>query len=127
MNTNLSMKWIYLFLGFALILASCATVVGVAQDEDEESIPQPVQSAQNEPAPTAPDYRIITLLPKDAIPAIDNPSFYDVNEADLEYDPQEMILGVEFEGEARAYSVNMLSSHEIVNDVVAGKPIAVTW
>ena len=31
------------------------------------------------------------------------------------------------EGDARAYSVPLLSRHEIVNDVVGGKPIAVTW
>jgi hypothetical protein len=127
MNTNMSIKWIYLSLGSALILAGCATLVGAPQDQGEESTSQPIKSLQSEPAPSDPDYRIITLLPKDAIPSIDNPRFYDVAEADQEYDPQEMILGVEFEGEARAYSVNMLSSHEIVNDVVAGKPIAVTW
>jgi hypothetical protein len=127
MNTNMSIKWIYLSLGFALILASCSALVGAPLEEGEENTSQPVKSAQSEPAPSDPDYRIITLLPKDAIPSIDNPSFYDVAEADQEYDPQEMILGVEIEGEARAYSVNMLSSHEIVNDVVAGKPIAVTW
>jgi hypothetical protein len=39
----------------------------------------------------------------------------------------ELILGVEIEGDARAYSVPLLSRHEIVNDVVGGKPIAVTW
>lgn len=40
----------------------------------------------------------------------------------------ELILGVEIEGDARAYSVPLLSRQEIVNDVVGvGKPIAVTW
>jgi hypothetical protein len=73
------------------------------------------------------EFRIVTLLPKDAIPSIDNPRFYPVEDADQEYDPNEIVLGVVFDGEARAYSVNMLSSHEIVNDVVAGVPIAVTW
>ncbi len=127
MNTNMSIKWIYLSLGFSLILASCATLVGVPVEKVEGSTVQPTDSAQDNLEQTDREFRIITLLPKDAIPSIDNPRFYDVAEADQEYDPQEMILGVEFEGEARAYSVNMLSSHEIVNDVVAGKPIAVTW
>jgi hypothetical protein len=73
------------------------------------------------------EYEIVTLLPRDAIPSIDDPRFYDAPQADEEYAPEEMVLGVVFEGEARAYSVNMLSAHEIVNDVIQGRPIAVTW
>lgn len=72
-------------------------------------------------------YEIITLLPPDAIPSIDDPKFYGVQEADKEYDPEELILGVELDGEARAYSVSLLSAHEIVNDTLAGRPISVTW
>lgn len=73
------------------------------------------------------DLRIVTLLPKDAIPSIDNPRFYDAATADSDYAPDELVLGVSFDGEARAYSTALLSGHEIVNDVVAGRPIAVTW
>lgn len=73
------------------------------------------------------DYEIITLLPQDAIPAIDNPSFLDAATADSEYAPDELVMGVVFNGEARAYSVPHLSSHEIVNDTVGGVKIAVTW
>jgi hypothetical protein len=69
----------------------------------------------------------VTLLPPDSIPAIDDPQFYGVDEADEEYHPEELILGVEIDGETRAYSVSLLSRHEIVNDTVAGQPIAVTW
>lgn len=73
------------------------------------------------------DYQIITLLPPDAIPSIDDPIFLSAEEADKEYAPDEEVLGVFFDGEARAYSVPLLSSHEIVNDTVAGRKIAVTW
>lgn len=73
------------------------------------------------------ELRIVTLLPKDAIPSIDNPRFYSAAEADAEYAPEELVLGVSFDGESRAYSTALLSGHEIVNDTVAGRPIAVTW
>ena len=73
------------------------------------------------------EYEIVTLLPRDAIPAIDNPRFMDVNEANEFYDSDELVIGVEFNGEARAYSVPFLSNHEIVNDTVGGVKIAVTW
>ena len=73
------------------------------------------------------DYEIVTLLPRDAIPAIDNPQFLTAAEADEFYDPNELVIGVEFNGDARAYSIPLLSSHEIVNDTVGGEKIAVTW
>jgi hypothetical protein len=72
-------------------------------------------------------YQIVTLLPADAIPSIDNPRFYSIAEADLEYSPDELVIGVDFDGDVRAYSIEVLSSREIVNDVVNGQPIAVTW
>jgi hypothetical protein len=73
------------------------------------------------------DLEIITLLPKDAIPAIDDPQFLSTEEVDEEYAPDELILGVEYNGDARAYSINLLSRHEIVNDTVGGVKISVTW
>lgn len=73
------------------------------------------------------DLEIVTLLPQDAIPAIDNPQFLSAAEADSFYDPDELVMGVAFEGEARAYSVPFLSRHEIVNDQIGGVEFAVTW
>ena len=73
------------------------------------------------------DYEIVTLLPKDAIPAIFDPQFLTAQEADEWYDPDELVLGVEIDGDARAYSIPFLSGREIVNDEVGGRKIAVTW
>jgi hypothetical protein len=73
------------------------------------------------------DLDIITLLPPDAIPAIDNPQFLNAQDAESEYAPDELILGVAHNGEAKAYSTGLLSSHEIVNDTIGGAKIAVTW
>lgn len=70
---------------------------------------------------------IVSLLPRDAIPAIDNPQFVSGDDAHAIYHPNELVLGVEIEGDARAYSIPFLSGHEIVNDEVGGVPIAVTW
>ena len=95
-----------------------------------ESATEEVAAATSVPRKTAADYadlEIITLLPRDAIPAIDDPQFLSIEEADEAYDPDELIIGVAFNGEARAYSVPLLSNHEIVNDTVGGEKIAVTW
>ena len=73
------------------------------------------------------DLEIVTLLPPDAIPAFTFPEYYPVKEANQEYAPDEFVIGIEFNGDARAYSVSLLSRHEIVNDTVGGIHLAVTW
>lgn len=73
------------------------------------------------------DLRIITVLGKDAIPAIHNPEFIDAAEARAQMGPSERVLGVSINGDHRAYPLNVLSRHEIVNDTVGGVPAAVTW
>lgn len=65
--------------------------------------------------------------PRDGIPAIDDPTFIAVSE-ETRLRPTEPVIAVEFDGEApRAYPIRYLTWHEIVNDVVAGVPIAVTF
>jgi Protein of unknown function (DUF3179) len=69
---------------------------------------------------------IVTVLPKDAIPAIMSPSFDEANKASwLRHDS--VVVGMSIAGESRAYPVSILSRHEIVNDKLGGVPIAVTW
>ena len=70
---------------------------------------------------------IITVLGKDGIPSIDNPRFVGPGEADQQMESFERVLGVSINGDHRAYPLNMLSRHEIVNDTVGGVPVAVTW
>jgi len=70
---------------------------------------------------------IITDLGKDGIPSIDNPRFVGPGEADQQMQAFERVLGVSINGDHRAYPLNMLSHHEIVNDTVGGVPVAVTW
>jgi hypothetical protein len=77
--------------------------------------------------PTTLDLRIVTVLGKDSILAILNPKFIDSVSAVAQMDSLEWVLGVSINGEHRAYSLNLLSRHEVVNDTVRGTPIVVTW
>lgn len=89
-----------------------------------------IESVTVDDGPDTSDTReleIVRLLGKDAIPAILEPQFVSATEAEQWMSPEEGVLGVSVGGEHRAYAVSMLSRHEIVNDVVGGKPIAVTW
>ncbi len=65
--------------------------------------------------------------PKDGIPAIDDPQFVSVEDARAWIAPQEPVIALELRGEARAYPLQILVYHEIVNDRVAGVPVAVTF
>ena len=73
------------------------------------------------------DLQIITILGKDGIPSIDNPRFLEREEADNQMLETERVIGVSINGDHRAYPLNLLSRHEIVNDTVGGVPVAVTW
>ena len=73
------------------------------------------------------DLKIVTILGRDGIPAILDPVFSAPAEALAQMEPSERVLGVSINGDHRAYPLNLLSRHKIVNDTVGGKPITVTW
>ena len=72
-------------------------------------------------------YEVMKILPKDAIRAIFDPNFFTPDEAHHQYRDTDLVIGVSVGDEHRAYNVAYLSGHEIVNDVVGGRAIAVTW
>jgi hypothetical protein len=68
---------------------------------------------------------IQSILPPDAIRAVDNPRFVTAAKSEMKDNVQ--VIGVELGGEAHAYPIGFLSRVEIVNDRLGGKNIAVTW
>ena len=64
---------------------------------------------------------------RDGIPPIDNPSFVTVEEADGWLGDKEPVVLVEVNGEAKAYPIQILTWHEIVNDDIGGVPVSVTF
>ncbi len=64
--------------------------------------------------------------PKDGIPSIDEPRFVAVSEAG-DLGSEEPVIGLVINGDARAYPLRVLTWHEIVNDVVGGLPVVVTF
>lgn len=65
--------------------------------------------------------------PPDGIPAIDAPKFRSIEDAELSLDETEPVIVVDIGGDARAYPVEIMMWHEIVNDVVGEVPVAVTY
>ncbi len=82
--------------------------------------PEPVQEGEV-------PLEIVTLLLPDAIPAIDRPRIISAEEGDAQLRLSDVVIGVSIDGQHRAYGAAFLSAHEIVNDTLGGRPIAVTW
>ena len=92
----------------SLLLVICVSLPGAAQAQSDED-------------------QIFRVLPRDAIPAIDEPLFEPVATAKA-FNNNELMIGLVGNGdEPRAYSTWQLDRHEIVNDTFDGRPVAVTW
>ena len=65
------------------------------------------------------------ILPRGAIPAVVDPVFVPAGKADIAADA--WVLGVAMDGQARAYSLNLLNRHEVVNDRIGERAFAAVW
>lgn len=65
--------------------------------------------------------------PPDGIPSIDSPKFVPVADGDKFLVNSDKIVGININGDIRAYPLQILVWHEIVNDNVGGIPVAVTY
>ena len=65
--------------------------------------------------------------PKDGIASIDDPKFISGDEAAVELIDREPVIAVELNGDVRAYPLGIITRHEIVNDVIGGVPVTVTF
>ncbi len=65
-------------------------------------------------------------VPPDGIPPIDAPMFTAVDDVDYLADSEAVIL-VEVDGDARAYPIQILIWHEIVNDTFGDVPVSITF
>ncbi|MBM3152481.1 MAG: DUF3179 domain-containing protein [Chloroflexi bacterium] len=139
----------YTFLLVLLILAACVPATTRAPqpptETEETSVPGPVATRSlldPEPSPPGAEEEFTTDFsrhtvpydeilsggpPKDGIPAIDFPQYVPVQIADDWLAPTEPVILVQVGEEARAYPIQILMWHEIVNDTLGGLPILVSF
>jgi len=65
------------------------------------------------------------IVPRGRLAAIDSPHFVGAREAGIP--PDAWVLGIVVDAEARAYSLNLLNQHEVVNDRVGARSFAAVW
>jgi hypothetical protein len=66
------------------------------------------------------------VVPRDAIPALVMPRYDEIKQASY-MRPDDRVIALQFEGRALAYPTRILDHHEIVNDLVGGQPILITY
>ncbi len=109
---------------------------------DTQSATQPESSSRSHIVP--PSEIVSGGPPPDGIPSIDNPKFILAREVNQfipagqinqflpvsQTNPisdSSTVIGIYYNGEAKVYPLYILVWHEIVNDVVGGKPVAITY
>ena len=80
--------------------------------------------ASEDGAPELPSH-FRQLLPRGQIASVDDPIFVPASEVAIPGDA--WVLGVEIDGRAKAYSLNLLNHHEIINDRFGETPVAAVW
>ena len=65
------------------------------------------------------------ILDRGRIASVDAPTYVTAGEAEIPDDA--WVLGAVIEGHAVAYSVNLLNSHEVVNDKIGDTAFAAVW
>lgn len=134
-------------VGAAYSVAAELSAPAFRSDEEEVSSDEPVAPSANAVPPARDELRVSTrgwktdftkhTVPlrefrgggpgRDGIPPIDRPKFETVTQADAWLKPLEPLIHLQVGGDARAYPIQVLMWHEIVNDEVGGVPVAVTF
>ena len=120
-----------------LVASSCGSdggeISGEPLDQAESSAIEATPSAlrnmvaEGLPEPLVDPEEVISGgPPPDGIPPIDEPRFLGVEDVDFLED-REPVLSLEMDGEARAYPIQIMIWHEIVNDTVDGLPVTVSY
>ena len=112
------LRWLFLLVG----CLSFSTAIAYWQTAPKREAPL----TRQHPKDDVNQYKPIKVLRK-PIRAITNPKIVPVEESTVS--PNSLVIGVEVNGEARAYSVNELTGpqREIINDTLGGTAIAATW
>jgi len=65
------------------------------------------------------------IIPRGRIAAVNQPTYVPASEAEIK--PGSWVLGVVIDGQPRAYSLNLLNVHEVVNDTIGDTNYAAVW
>ncbi|MCA8961883.1 MAG: DUF3179 domain-containing protein [Planctomycetes bacterium] len=113
--------------GWVLVLASvlCAAVVIKSMG------PRPTNSFDLSTL-RVPRAMVQSVFKLEGLPSLREPEVLQQDELNLKWGrkylvPKDRVIGVHLNGEARCYPIRMLNWHEVIDDVVGGQPILITF
>jgi hypothetical protein len=87
----------------------------------------PKSSSNTQQSTSYKGVEIVPDLRKDSIPALTNPQYESGSSSLTWIQKEDLVIGVNLNGDVRAYPVKILSWHEIVNETIGGEDVAVTY
>jgi hypothetical protein len=123
--------------GLILLASACGTdpeglrprsdsaELGAVRENVPSALKDPINPAFPDPLIDL-DHLVSGGPPPDGIPPIDNPKFQPARDVDW-LEGAEPVLSLAVEGEIRAYPLQVMTWHEIVNDTVGAVPVTVTY
>ena len=131
---DLNIKYILPAGGTAIVIIALVAFFPFGLTSDALDIPKAPEQISSEGIMTTNSKKHLVPLekirsggpPKDGIPSIDSPKFAQVSDANFMSD-SDTVIGLEINGEVKAYPLFILVWHEIVNDKVGDTPVAVTY
>lgn len=124
------------FIVVMLVIAGCSVLNNASSPQDEDASPElnalsklKFHELETNLSKTEIDLsQVLSGGPgKDGIPAINDPKFISVAEAEAELDEEVLGIFLDINGDQRYYPYTILVWHEIVNDTVGNQPVAVTF
>jgi hypothetical protein len=110
----------------SLKVDSVSTTNSINNTDSINSVSKP--AGQEEERSIVPSKQIVSGgPPADGIPSIDKPEFVRVQKAEEFLEDSDLVVGLNINGDVRAYPLQILVWHEIVNDKVGGVPVAITY
>jgi uncharacterized protein DUF3179 len=111
-----------------LFLLQCMTLAASAQGRlSDRDIEYPEWKTNTEKRSINLKDLIRPGMPKDGIPAIDNPRFVTISQARKWLAPNEPVIALEVNGISRAYPMQILIWHEVANDQIGRVPVVITF
>ncbi len=110
----------------AALLLTVSSVASAQRTFDTDILRETFGFDQSTPATVSLDDLHQGCPARDCIPSIDDPKFVSASEA-AHVDDDDVVIAISIGDDHRAYPARILDHHEIVNDVVDGIAVAITW
>ena len=110
-----------------VVFIQCSSFIPAQSRKDARNTEYPEWRTNTEKRTINLDDLESPAVTKDSIPAIDRPRFVAVNDARKWLSDNEPVIALQVNGVSRAYPMEIIVWHEVVNDVIGGVPVAVTF